>query len=240
MRIAIIATGFMLFLASNAEAFKLTPIEVSFAPTGSGASQSVVLDNPNATPAAIELTVHRRAMAEDGEDILTADGESFLVIPSQVILMPGESQVVRLQWLGGSRNREEAYRLIAEQLPIDLEEDAPEGGRMRLLVRYIASLYVQPEGTTPEISVQDGRVEKTEDGGTVLAFTVKNRGTAHEALGDLSINTDGPAPLSIGPDQLDGISGSVVLAGSQRSFQVPLPQPHELGPVTVSLDYTAR
>ncbi len=233
----------LLTLTLPAAAFKMTPIEVTLAPTGRGAAGSIVLQNPSEVPAAVELTVHSRTMDRGGADILTPAPDSFLVVPSQVILMPGMEQAVRLQWLGGSVDVEKAFRLIAEQLPIDLEDGQKDGGRMRLLVRYVASLYVKPSGVAPVIRIDGGRVDKGA-GGPELTFTVVNSGKARVALSNLVVKASrkGAALLELGAEILGEVSGSVVLAGHTRDFRVPLPEagPPSNGPVTVDLDYDGR
>lgn len=243
-RLSVLALAFIA-AASPAGAFKMTPIEVKFEPAGSGAARTVLLENQTDTPSAVELTTHKRTMLQNGEDVLEADEDSFLVVPSQVILMPGQQQVVRVQWLGGPVTTEQAFRLIAEQLPIELEEGSQQGGRMRLLVRYIASLYVAPAGARPDMTVNGGKIIRTDANSAELLFQVKNSGSAHLGLSDLTITVrpNGPgtaASLTLPPAQLDGTTGAVVLAGHTRDFRVPLAAPATPGPVHVDLDYTAR
>ncbi|MGF1454958.1 MAG: molecular chaperone [Alphaproteobacteria bacterium] len=224
-------------------AFKLTPIEITLKPTGRGASGSVVLQNPSEVPAAVELTVHERAMDLEGTDNLTPSPDRFLVIPSQVILMPGMEQAVRLQWLGGLVDEERAFRLVAEQLPIDLEDGQADGGRMRLLVRYVASLYVRPEGAEPKVRVTRGRVDAG-TAGPELTFDVVNSGKARVALSSLMVQASrkGRTLLDLDSGRLGEVSGSVVLAGHTRRFRIPLESSGapKTGPITVDLDYDGR
>jgi len=56
-------------MAAPAYAFKLTPIEAEFGP-GRLASQTFKVGNGGTLPVAIELSVHARAMADNGDDIL--------------------------------------------------------------------------------------------------------------------------------------------------------------------------
>lgn len=237
--------GALMLAGGPAAAFKMTPIEIRFDPAGAGASQTILLENQTQAPAAVELTTHKRDMSPDGDDILQADEDSFLVVPSQIILMPGQQQVVRVQWLGGPVGREAAYRLIAEQLPVDLDTDSGSGGRMRLLVRYIASLYVTPKGATPEIAIRDARIERGQAHMSELRFKIANAGNAHVGLSDLTITVrpDGPGTkpaLRLPPPDLDGVTGAVVLANRDRNFRIPLPKALPPGPAHVDLDYTAR
>ncbi len=243
LALALVMMACALLASVPAAAFKMSPIEVTLTPTGRGATGSVVLQNASQTPAAVELTAFHRTMTQDGADTLTPAQDSILIIPSQVILMPGNEQAVRLQWLGGRLKSEKAFRIIAEQLPIDLEDGQRDGGRMRLLVRYVASLYVRPDGTAPRLRVENAAISGAGQAAE-LHFEVTNRGDARVALGNLTLKATrrGKPVLTLTPDDIGDVSGSVVLAEHTRIFRIPLmgqnrPAP---GDVTLALDYTDR
>jgi len=223
-------------LVLPAQAFKLTPIEMEFSPSGRGATQTFVIENPGAAPEAIELRTFSRDMDAMGEDILVEDIDNFVVFPAQVILQPGQEQAIRVQWIGDPAPPEElAYRLIAEQLPIDLGEAQEEGGQMKLLVRYIASLYVVPDGAKPEVSLISAG-PSTDGSGLELVF--QNTGSAHVLLSDLVLTINGGgSEMVLNKDQLEGVAGQNVLAGHTRGFVMPWPDGIAPGPVTVTFTY---
>lgn len=229
--------------AAPAVAFKMSPIVLYFSPAGRDATRSILLENQSDAPEAIELAIHARDMTLDGDDALTPAEDDFIVTPQQLILMPGQQQTVRVQWLGGAVEKERAYRLVAEQLPIDIGDAEHEGGRVRFLVRYVASLYVAPDGARPSVSVADASIARSESGG-VLTFTVTNSGAAHAALSDLVVNVfrdKGDEPIvTLGADELGEISGAIVLAERSRRFVIPLAADIPAGPARVTLDYGAR
>lgn len=229
--------------AAPAVAFKMTPIVLYFKSAGRDAARAITLENPSNEPEAIELSVHAREMSLDGEDVLTPAEDDFIVTPSQIILMPGQQQTVRVQWLGGSVEKERAFRLVAEQLPIDMSESDAQGGRVRFLVRYVASLYVAPDNAAPAVAVADAEIARTE-AGKALAFTVENSGASHAALSDLALtvftSADETPLLSLGAAEVGDVSGAIVLAEHARRFVIPVADDAPTGPVRVALDYGAR
>ena len=200
--VALFAVG----LALPAQAFKLTPIEMEFSPSGRGATQTFVIENPGAAPEAIELRTYSRSMDAMGEDILVEDIDNFVVFPAQVILQPGQEQAIRVQWIGDPAPAQElAFRLIAEQLPIDLGEAQEEGGQMKLLVRYIASLYVVPDGAKPDVALVSAGPSVD---GSGLELVFENSGSAHALLSELVLTVNGGGnEVVLSKEQLEGIAG---------------------------------
>jgi fimbrial chaperone protein len=213
------AFGFAL-VAATAQAMSFTPIEMDFTPSGRGATQVFRLENTTAEPVAVEVSIKARAMRPDGEDELTDADDQFTVFPAQVVLQPGQVQTIRAQYTGPAAiDRERAFRLIAEQLPIELGPAAGNGGRMRLLVKYVASVYVVPSGARPVIKAGEARVI-TEAGNRWLEVAVTNEGTTRKILKDARLELAG---RTLSGAQLKGLDGENVLAGTTRRFRVPAP-----------------
>jgi fimbrial chaperone protein len=213
------------------QAFSLTPIEAELSPSGQGASQVVRLQNTLDEPLAIEIDVKHREMGRHGEDVLSDAEDDFMVFPAQVVLQPGQSQSVRVQYVGPPLARERAYRLIAEQMPVDVGQAPQNGGRMRVLVKYVASLYVRPRDARPAVALR--RAATVQDGGRRwLELEIANDGTAHQVLKGLSVR--GGAPGLAG-EALKALVGENLLAGAVRVFRLPAPAGVELGPLALQL-----
>ncbi len=121
----------LLFVPAPAEAFKLTPIEMVFEPAGRGATRTFQITNAHDQPIAVEIRLAARDMNLSGEDVLSDAEDSFAVFPAQAIVLPGKSQTVRVQWLGDpAPERELAFRMVAEQLPIELNRETRERKRL--------------------------------------------------------------------------------------------------------------
>jgi fimbrial chaperone protein len=234
--IALVTVAGLLASAPPAAAFRLVPIEMEFATAGSGAMQVFRVENDRTEPAAIEMRMMARDMEPDGTDRLAPAEEDFVVHPQQIVLMPGQSQSVRVQYIGTRALRaERAYRLIAEQLPVDLGGSGPQGGQVRLLVRYVASVYVVPDGARPEVRVA-GAAAVSEAGQRFVELLVENGGTAHQILAEprLSLSAGG-GTVTLEGQALSALGGENVLAGVRRRFLLPWPSGLGDGPITASL-----
>lgn len=234
----------LLFAPAPAGAFKLTPIEMVFEPAGRGATRTFQITNAHDRPIAVEIRLAARDMTLSGEDVLSDAEDSFAVFPAQAIVLPGKSQTVRVQWLGDpAPERELAFRMLAEQLPIDLNRDASDGARLKLLVRYIASLYVSPKGVEADVVLESAGRKTAADGVARLVVVLRNRGTAHSLLRGLTLTATGQArgggevSVALTAEQLDGMIGQNLLAGHRREFILPWPAKLGEGPVAVSFDY---
>lgn len=226
----------LLMLAPSSRAVTLTPIEMDFTPTGRGVTQVFRMENTTAEAAAVEISIKSRSMKEDGTDILKDAEDDFTIQPAQLVLQPGQVQSIRVQWLGKEVPRRElAYRLIAEQLPIDIGAQAPQGGRVRLLVTYVASVYVVPAGAQAQLAIA-GAEFRPENGGR-LRVTVENRGTARRILKDIRLRLAGAfGTLVLDDAGLKGMSGENVLGGHRRTFDLAAPRGLTGGPLTASFD----
>jgi len=237
----LLRTAFALMLllgvAAPAHAFRLVPIEMEFAPAGRGATQTFRVENDSADPVAVELRILARRMSEQGEDQLTEVPDAFLVFPEQIVLQPNQSQSVRVQWTGDANPAKElAFRLVAEQLPVDLGRAPPRGGQVRLLMRYIASVYV-----TPPTARADVAVTGVEARGKQLEVSVTNRGGMRQILRDpvLSLRAGGKT-IELRGDQLAGLAGENVLAGASRRFLIPWPAGLAQGAMSATLTLPSR
>jgi fimbrial chaperone protein len=206
---------------SAARAFSLTPIEADFSPSGRGAAQVFRIENTTASPIAVEISAKQRKMLESGEDELSDADDQFTIVPAQLVLQPGQAQSVRVQYVGAPAVQvERAFRLIAEQLPIDVgQAPAANAGQMRLLVRYVASIYVVPAAPRAVLSVRDVKLTQSL-GRPTIEFLVVNEGTSRRVMRGLRLDVGG-AILS--GQALTGVEGENVLAGTQRRFRIPAP-----------------
>ncbi|NJN49341.1 MAG: molecular chaperone [Alkalinema sp. RL_2_19] len=176
----------------------MEPISRVFTPTGANATQSYEIKNTTKELLAIEVSTAKRSMDLQGKETLTSADEDFMIYPPQILLKPGESQTVRVTWLGDPQPQHElAYRLIAEQLPIDLDQPAAKptskqgSAKVKLTMRYEGSLYIRPSLAAADVIVEQ---IATQQNGTeaMLAVTLHNRGTSRAILTNAQLQlTDG-------------------------------------------------
>lgn len=235
--------SFILFIIlsgiSPALAFKLEPISRVFEPAGAGATQSYEVINDSEEQIAVELSMAERKISLEGQETTESADDDFLVYPSQIVLPPQGVQSVRVTWLGNPNPEKElAYRIIAEQLPINLnnpEESQAEttSGAIKVMFRYIGSVYIRPKNAESKVVLNGITHEKGTDGNDRLVITFDNQGTRRAVLSELNLNlTSQGSQLTLKPEQLEGVNNGVILAGNQRRFSMPWPQQLPIGEVT--------
>lgn len=239
MAAALFATAWL----TSAEAFELVPVVQDFTPTGAGSTQTFGIVNNAAEPVAVQVSVARRNVALDGTETLVPAEQEFLVYPPQAVVAPGRVQVVQVRWLGDrAPTQEQPFRLVAEQLPINLEEARPQplGGVVNVLLRYEGAIYVVPPGVRPEIKLDTvARVETAQ--GPRLAVTLANSGKSHGIVetAELSVrgrDADGrAATVNLTEDALGGLLGANVQANSRRQFLLDWPAALGTGEVSATI-----
>ena len=144
-----------------------------------------------------------------------------------------------MTWLGNPNPEKElAYRIIAEQLPINLnnpEESQAEttSGAVKVMFRYMGSVYIRPKNAESKVVLNGITHEKGTDGNDRLVITFDNQGTRRAVLSELNLNlTSQGSQLTLKPEQLEGVNNGVILAGNQRRFSMPWPQQLPIGEVT--------
>jgi fimbrial chaperone protein len=240
----LLAVGFSAFFPVFSFAFSLTPMTVSLEPSGKEATRSFVVDNNSNEKIAVQISMVERQMDLKGLEKFPEADDDFIVYPPQLILGPNEKRTVRVTWVGNPKpTKELAYRIIAEQLPVDTEkQEKPKGAVIRMLLKYQGALYITPKGVKPELSVQSAGLEpklKPEK----LAITIENKGLAHIVLKEPTLIV---TPVSKAAAQvtsvkiyaadLNEINGQNVLASSKRKFLVNWPAHLPKGPVKVELE----
>lgn len=248
MKRALALLALMSLLAAVGFAFDFQPITQDFAGEGPGRMRSFRVANSGSAPIAVRVRILSRSQRPDGEEIRREVGDEFVLFPSRLVLDPGESQLLRVQWRGGPVEVEQAYRVIAEQLPVDFAEDNDEGSNLNILFRYVASAYVVPENVAPDVQVE-GATVVAEAEGPYLDFSLRNAGTGHTILKDLRLSlsrggaegsaggSGGAEILTLGPEDLPGLAGTNLLAGATRRASVALPDDWPTGPVELSVDF---
>lgn len=235
--------GAALAAALPAHALRLTPIVAEFAPKGAGANQIFRLENETDAPVAVQVSMTVREMDVDGNEELREDEDHWVVFPPQLVLLPKENRSIRVQWIGDPAPAQELpFRIIAEQLPVELGDGTERGAQVKLLVRYEGAAYVVPAGAAPDPVVEAAGAVRRPDGSAGLAITVLNRGTAHALLNDLKLHVRpqrGGAETMLAGDALRGMAGENVLGGKRRRFVIAWPRELPQGDVNARLEYRA-
>ena len=235
---ALCIAGFTGVQAAPAAAFQLIPIVMEFAPSGRAATQSFGIFNDGDEPVAVEVSMVVREVGLDGAETLPPAADEFLVYPNQALIPPRQVQLIQVRWQGDpDPDRELAFRIIAEQLPVVLDEVVAGGGRIDILLRFEGAVYVTPLGAAPSLAVEEAARIET-DTGPRLAVTIVNRGSAHGLLegATLLVRESGGDPVELHGEELGKLQGANVLAGNRRRFLLPWPAALGDGDLAATLD----
>ena len=102
--------------------------------------QTMFIINEQNDYIALEITPKTRGKDELGNEVNT-DTDDILVIPFQVLLPPNSEQAVNIQWIGENVVKAEIpFRIIVEQIPIDLNPTEQKVPMMNTKIRFIKSL----------------------------------------------------------------------------------------------------
>ncbi len=240
---------FLLFLSSAAlYSFTLSPMVAEIELDGGQPRMRYTIYNDGATPIAVQVAVMRREIDVDGEESLS-ETEELVAYPSQLVLGSGERRTVMVEWQGGTVAVEQPFRVIAEQVPVDFRDNPETRARIRMNLRYVASLYVRPPGSEADPVVSEASLvyrSGESDTGEVphAEVLLRNGGSSRLILSDLSYlvappGTDQGPSATVASEETTAPSG-VVLPGDSRRLYVPLPrQFRELepdSPLTVAVE----
>jgi fimbrial chaperone protein len=179
------------------------------------------LENDSDQPIAIQVSIATREMDSKGIEKNTVVKDDFSFYPSQIIIPSNEKRSVKVSYMGSEKPKKElCYRLIAEQLPIDLDKNKKNKKSIKVLLRYVAALYVSDEENfKSEISMKS----LSSDDKNII-FTIENKGNKHQVLSDLNLkffDEKSKTETILSAEDLKGVSGENILPNSERQFIFP-------------------
>jgi fimbrial chaperone protein len=171
---------------------------------------SFVIENESSQPLPVQISLYERGMKETGEDILTETSE-IAAFPDQLIIPPEQKRSVKVSWNGKAEDlkTEKAFRFVAEQLPLDLDKKNKNKTGIKMLLKYVAALYVNPKGSEENVLCEYEN----------LQLLCSNEGNKHKILNfkNLSLD-DGKSKVELTDKDLIKVSGENILANSKRVF----------------------
>jgi len=211
----------ILILTSNsAHAFKFSPMQTKFTPYGNESNKLFYVENDSDQRVAVQMSLENYDMDENGTEINSTTDE-FVIYPEQIILEPKTKRGVRVQWVGAQDLAiEKTYRIIAEQLPVDLDKNANQISGVKFLINYRGLIYVTPPGSNPDIKL----TFKFDDKNNSLELICENKGEKSVRLHDMTLSLiyeNGTiSKLSTRNSQIESISKELILANHKRRFQI--------------------
>lgn len=224
----------------EAHAFRFSPFRAKFEPSGAGTNQLFTVENNTNERASVQIRIMTREVDVDGGEKNTDVEKDFSIYPAQMVLEPHAKRSVRVQWVGDTRLKEEkAYRIIAEQLPVNLDKEKPKNSAVKFLVSYRGALFVTPPGLAQNVTLDFSGTTQDVAGKKTLEIVLHNRGTQHALLRNLKLDIKDDKNNTVrlaGENQLKGITGESILAKHRRQFVIPWPQ--ELVGKPTRIDFT--
>jgi fimbrial chaperone protein len=209
-----------LFFSTNSHAFKFSPMSATIGVKGNESSSLFYLENDSEQPIAVQVSLAKREMDVTGNESNPKVDSELSLYPTQLIIPANEKRSVKVSWTGKEiPTKELAYRLIAEQLPIELEKAKNKKASIKVLLRYVAALYVKEGDFSSDIVVEELKVS-----GKKILIVVANNGKKHQVLSNLSLtfkDEKKKKEVLIKTEDLKGMSGENILAGSKRVFSFP-------------------
>lgn len=200
-----------------------TPLEMNLVNSGRGSSGVYRLMNTTSDPVSVDMSVYKRGMDKSGADKLELSNDDFIVVPAQATVMPGQTQSVRVQYVGSANiQREQSYRLVAEQVPVEIPGQEEKNAGIKVLLRYVTSLYVTPpkSKSAPQLMGVEWTPEQKDEKST-LKIVIRNTGTAHHIFRETELGfQDGERAYKFLAADLTGLETENVLAETERVFTV--------------------
>ncbi len=229
----------------TASALTVTPVRMDFE-LGQGVQRgSFTVTNTQRDTIAVEVTAVLREQSQDGWDIEVPADADFVIIPPQMVLAPGEEQIVRIQWIADREGDQElAYRLNFDQVPIPFSDSGDNEFRLGVAYSFSTALYVSPPGSqaifdfvgaqavqipNPALALQ-GEGDQVADGipqtlpaiNVTIANTGKRRG--HLLNPEMTIrHVPSGNVVTLTEQQLGPFNGALLLAGAQVTAPMPWP-----------------
>jgi fimbrial chaperone protein len=215
---------------STVHGLSLEPLSHVFGTSAAARVHTYRVRNTQDREIAVRIQVTTRDHDADGREVREDAADQWLVFPSRMTLAPGQTQAVRVQYtVAGGLEREKAFRIIAEQVPVNISEGDRRSG-INVLFRYEGSMYVRPGQFAPDILLVEAE-RRFADGNFVgILVRFENRGTTHAILNNLVLHFTltgaggrTAETLDVGEDDLAVLGGRNLLAGRVLEEVVPLP-----------------
>lgn len=239
--VAILGASLLLGVSAPAFSYDLKPIIIQLSPSGAGSSSTVIVTNSHDVPIAIEARAYRRAQNPDGTEERVPEDEDIIITPPQMVIAPGSSQAIRVRWVGNAKpDRELSFRLVTEQLPIDLATESNEevSAKLSFAYRYEAALYIVPPESKPIARITRAVHVQDEMGSKWLELDIASEGTRRAILDKPSVllrSPDGSASLTLEGEAVKALAGLNILVGGHRTVRVPWPNGFQFGPIEAEL-----
>jgi fimbrial chaperone protein len=171
-------------------------------------ASSIKLRGGATAPVSFQVRAFR--WEQDGDDDILTPTTDLTVSPPLGTVAPGKSQTVRIVLRNDDRSREQAYRILIDEVPSPSPQAEPSPSNIAVKFRMSVPVFAQ----TRQASLPDLRWSMTEERG-VHFITAANRGTRHAAVPFVSARLPSGETLQVRPQGLP-----YILGGATRRWRV--------------------
>lgn len=173
---------------------------------------TIAVSNPRNVDLPVTFDIVERDVAPDGSEVQTPADDEFVIFPVQAIIKPGQTQAVRVQFVGTPPSQSRSFTMFTTEVPVDLEKQGVTG--VQRIMRIGASVHIAPGGTQPRPVLSSA---EPEDGG--VRVTIRNEGDRFVYVDNLSLQF---GEKTISGFDLANIAGRTLIPpGKIRSFLIP-------------------
>ena len=238
-------------VTAQAWGLNLEPLSMRFTPSGRDSIRTFRVTNTQDESIAVRIQMTSRELQSNGEEFRRPADTEFMVFPNRLFLQPGQTQAVRVQWRGpASLEREQAYRIIVEQVAVEQDrptDEATSGGvSLAFMYRYVGAVYISPPNARPNIVLSSARTAGSNGSvveASVLALEFENTGSGHTVLREPAIVIRGETlagesvRYELTAERLQTLAGTNFLAGARVVQLVSLPVPLNESTLAVEHDF---
>lgn len=223
-----------MLLPGGADAHRVYPMTYELSPTGAGASTVLRVENTTDQPITLEVSAERRSWDENGKETRTPANDDFVVLPPQMIVQPGKTQAVRVQYVGPPVTTDTAMYVIGiNQVPV---RDPNAATGVQFVINFGTAAYVVPVGAKTVLSVVS--VEKAAEPG-MMRVVLENTGARYAPLGNTNFTFTNAAGqrMELNGDPLrEALVASVVPSHGRRIYMIRAAQGFDLaGPLKLAI-----
>ncbi len=220
-----------------ASAATISPVNIEMTPTGLHARSEITLTNTSPDPIAVEPSVETTVMNRAGITSHAAADDDFLILPAQVLVPPGSTQVFRVQWLGDPQLAEsKSYLITMNQLPIKALSNR---AALAVTISLGVAVNVAAASATPELSLIKTAIKKDGMGKAHPLLSIDNPTAAHALLQDAAITlTSDTWSTTLQPGALSTALGpGLVQPHKIRDFVLPVDLPSNTTHLSATIAY---
>lgn len=221
-----------LLCSVEAWAYRVQPMSYDLAPSGAGTQQTLRIENTRDFPLTLEILAYSIEFDETGAESYESAEDDFLIFPPQMIVEPGASQAIRVQYVGEpALEVSKSYRIRVEQIPVNVTGGG--SGAIGMAVSFSTLANVVPNNEAPAMTVVDVVDSETEG---MWSVTIENEGDRYARLSRTNWSIAGSMIAS--DETKSWYDGNIVPPKSRRTVEIPAQAAEVLSAADFSLDVT--